>query len=126
MNDILLLIPIAIIAIVGCTLAYKIVPFKTLGNIKPKFVFFPKYKADFNSSISNIETSLNKLGFVEIKKSEYSRGKFYGDFSTSIKYIKLSVKLNKEAKRFTVCASFLGILFDTGDIWQLATDILDG
>ena len=62
--------------------------------------------------------------FQKNKNGSYSRGKIYGDFSA--KSIKLSVTINKKAKQVYVYASFFGVLFDTGDVWQVTSDIVRG
>jgi hypothetical protein len=48
----------------------------------------------------------------------------YGDFSANS--IKLTVEVDENNKKVTVHASFFGILFDTGDVWQVMSDIING
>lgn len=124
MNEIIELLIVVTIAVVGFTVIYKIVPFRKLASNKPKFTLFPKYIAKFEKNVSKIESSLLAQGFKKNENGSYSRGKVYGDFSA--KSIKLSVNVNEQSKEISVYASFFGILFDTGDIWQVTSDILNG
>lgn len=121
-NEILEIIITVIVAVVGFTLIYKLAPFKEFKTPKPKFTLFPKYSTGFDPPISQIKESLEKLGFKATNKNTYTRGKAYGDFSA--KAIKLTVSINEKDKHIKVYASFFGILFDTGDIWQVTSDIL--
>ena len=124
MDSIFELILVITIAVFITTMAYKILPFRQWRAKKPGFTLFPKYIAKFDRPIPEIEAELEKIGF---KKSQdkpyvYSRGKISGDFSA--KAIKLKVEIDEENSQIKVCASFFGILFDTGDIWQLTSDIV--
>lgn len=123
MNDILELVVIVVIAVVGFTFIYKISPFKTWRNKKPKFVLFPKYVAKFDKPVTEIESALEKIQFKKSSNRTFDRGKIYGDFSA--KAIKLSVDIDEEKSQIKVHASFFGILFDTGDIWQVTSDIVN-
>ena len=123
MNDILELVITVVVGVALFTIAYKLSPFKSWKNKKPKFTLFPKYIAQFTKPISEIETSLEKIQFKKTTKNNYTRGKVYGDFSA--KAIKLSVEIDEENKQFKIYSSFFGILFDTGDIWQVAADIIN-
>jgi hypothetical protein len=124
MNDVLELVVTVVVAVAGFTALYKILPFKKYRVTKPKFALFPKYIAVFDGPIGDIEKSLESLEFKKTNTNIYSRGKIYGDFSA--KAIKLSVKIDEKESLIKVYASFFGILFDTGDIWQVTTDILNG
>ena len=81
-----------------------------------------KYVAKFDKPVSEIEYSLEKIQFKKINKRTFTRGKVYGDFST--KAMKLSAEVDDEKKQIKVYASFFGVLFDTGDIWQVTSDII--
>jgi hypothetical protein len=122
MNELIELIVIALIAVCLFTVIYKIVPFKSWKDKKPKFVLFPKYVAKFEVPVVTIESTLVKLGFSKSPAGQFSRGKVYGDFSA--KAIKLSVIIDQSSNQIKVYASFFGILFDTGDIWQVTSDII--
>ena len=117
MNEWIELIVIALVAVGVLTAIYKVMPFKTWKESKPKFVFFPKYVAKFESSQGSIESTLLELGFSKSTDGKFSRGKVYGDFSA--KSIKLAVTVDSSSNQIKVCASFFGILFDTGDVWQV-------
>jgi hypothetical protein len=123
-NEILELLILVTVAVIGFTVIYKIMPFKKIGPSKPKFTFFPKYTAKFEKPASEIESALLAQEFKKKENGSYTRGKVYGDFSA--KSIKLSVVVNEQSNEISVYASFFGILFDTGDIWQVTSDILNG
>jgi hypothetical protein len=123
MNEWIELIVIVVIAVCVFTAIYKVVPFKVWKGNKPKFVLFPKYTAKFETSVEAIESALLNLGFSKSASGQFSRGKVYGDFSA--KSIKLSVTIDTPTNQIKVCASFFGILFDTGDIWQVTSDIVN-
>lgn len=123
MNNIVELLTLAVIAVAGFTAIYRMMPLKKFTANKPGLTFFPKYTATFDQSPDAIASTLVAQGFKKEKDGRYSRGKIYGDFSA--KAIKLSVVINAQVKEITVCASFFGILFDTGDIWQVTSDILN-
>jgi len=124
MNDIIELVVIVVIAVAGFTLIYKTLPFRDWNNKKPKFTLFPKYIAKFDKPIAEIESNLEKMQFNKETGNKYSRGKVYGDFSA--KAIKLSVDIDENNKQLKVYSSFFGVLFDTGDIWQVTSDIING
>jgi len=123
MNEWVELIVIALVAVSMFTAIYKVMPFKAWKESKPKLVFFPKYVAKFESSLEAIESTLLELGFSKSTDGNFSRGKVYGDFSA--KSIKLAVIVDKSNSQIRVYASFFGILFDTGDIWQVTSDIVN-
>lgn len=124
MNEILGLLVIVVIAVGGFTAIYKVLPFRQFSHNKPKFTLFPKYTAKFEKPVSEIESALIAQEFKKNENGNYTRGKVYGDFSA--KSIKLSVVVNEQSRNIFVCSSFFGILFDTGDIWQVTSDILNG
>ena len=122
-NEILETIVTVTMVVVGFTLIYKLMPFKKFkDDAKPNFTLFPKYSANFDAPVSQIKETLEELGFKALNDTTYTRGKIYGDFSA--KAIKLTVGINEEGKSIKIYASFFGILFDTGDIWQVTSDIL--
>jgi len=123
MNEWVELIVITLIVVCVFTAIYKVAPFKTLKGNKPKFVLFPKYIAKFETPVETIESTLLKLGFSKTASGQFSCGKVYGDFSA--KSIKLSATIDQPNNQIKVCASFFGILFDTGDIWQVTSDIVN-
>ena len=125
MSNTLIIVLVAVLIVAASTAIYKNLAFKKHEGTKPKLTLFPKYIADFDQPLEDIELSLAVLGFKgTADPTFYYRGKVYGDFSA--KSIKLSVQINENEKQIKVQASHLGILFDTGDIWQLTADILKG
>ena len=124
MNDYLELVIIVAISVAGFTVIYKLLPFKLWQNRKPKITLFPKYVAKLEKPVSEIESALEKIQFKRISDSTFTRGKVYGDFSA--KAIKLSVEIDEKNNQIKVYASFFGVLFDTGDIWQVTADIVGG
>jgi hypothetical protein len=123
MNEVLETVIIIVVVVVGMTVIYKLMPFKKFSVKKPKFTLFPKYVAKFDKPVSEIESSLLIQKFKKNESGGYSRGKVYGDFSA--KLIKLSVVIDEQSQEISVYASFFGILFDTGDVWQVTSDILN-
>jgi len=123
MNDIMDTLITIVVAVIAFTALYRVLPFKAHKKEKPKLSFFPKYIAKFNKPINDIESSLSDLEFKKNENGIYTRGKNYGDFSA--KAIKLAVELDDQSKEIKVYASFFGIFFDTGDIWQVTSDIID-
>jgi len=123
MDEIVKLAIVVITAVTVFTVIYKIFPFKTFTVNKPSFALFPKYIATYNKPVSEIEKNLENLKFNQVDANTYSRGKIYGDFSA--KAIKITVKINNEISQIKVYASFFGVAFDTGDIWQLTSDIVN-
>ncbi|MEM7351492.1 MAG: hypothetical protein AAF657_11840 [Acidobacteriota bacterium] len=115
---------VAIALVAGTTIAYKLLPFKTWTKPRPRFVLFPKYSATYRRPREAIESTLVRLGFERTNEGTYVRGKVYGDFSA--KAIRLRVEVDDEARQIKVYSPFFGIVFDTGDVWQLASDIVQG
>lgn len=125
MDNSLLIVVSAIMIVVASSTLYKFLPFKHHHGSRPIITLFPKYIATFQRPIEDIELSLAALGFKgTADPGFYYRGKTGGGFSA--KSVKLSVKLDKENSTIKVQTSFLGILFDMGDIWQVTNDILTG
>ena len=122
MNHILALLAIVVVAVLGFTIIYKLVPFKVWGNKKPKFCLFPKYVAGYDRPVSDIVFALEKMQFKKTGDMAFARGKVTGDFSA--KHIKLAVVIDEANKQVKIFAPAFGILFDTGDIWQLTSDII--
>lgn len=124
MNDVLELFLLMVAAVSIFTIIYRVTPFRHFEGKRPRFVMFPKYIASFDRPVSEIETALEKNGFTKVNEGIYSRGKIYGDFSA--KAIKLTVEVDGVNSCIKVNASTFGILFDTGDIWQVCSDIVNG
>ena len=123
MNDILMAVAIGLIALLVSTITYIILPFRILGNKKPRFTIFPKYVAKFDKSLSDIESALEKIGFKKINASTYTRGKFYGGFS-GFKSLKLTVEIDEDNRQIKVYYSFIGFFYDSGHIWQFTSDLV--
>lgn len=124
MGEITELLIIVALAVAGSALIYKLLPYKKWSLKKPKFVLFPKYIAKYDVPISEIISALEKIQFKKGKDKTFTRGKVYGDFSA--KAIKLTVEVDEKNSQVKVYASFFGIVFDTGDIWQITSDIVNG
>ena len=123
MNDIVEIGLIVVAAVSATTLVYKLLSFRSLAEKKPRFTLFPKYLVKYDQPLADIQAALEGLEFKRETPGVYVRGKVYGDFSA--KAIKLVVRVDEGAGEFTIAAAFFGILFDTGDVWQVAMDILD-
>ncbi|MCP4523859.1 MAG: hypothetical protein GY828_06615 [Candidatus Gracilibacteria bacterium] len=107
-------------AVVLMTAIYHIVPFRKWVDKKPRFVFFPKYIAHFSGDTSKVISNIESMGFVlkDNSNNVFTRGKVYGDFSA--KAMKLHVEINESEKCMKVYAPFMGVFFDTGDLWSIA------
>ena len=114
---------IGTVAIAASALAYRRAPFRTHRPAKPSFVFFPKYEAAFGCSSDALRQALLSLGFKpgDPKKDTIDRGKWYGDFSLKLAWLRAEV--DAERQRLRLYAPFL-IFFDTGDTWQLTQEIV--
>lgn len=124
MNDVLELFLMMVVVVSIFTIVYRATPFKRFKGKRPKFVMFPKYIAAFERPVSEIETALEHNGFTKVNEGIYTRGKIYGDFSA--RAIRLTVEVDGENNGIKIYASIFGILFDTGDIWQACSDIVNG
>lgn len=124
MNNVLELLIIAIIAVVGFTIIYRLLPFRTWNPNKPTFTLFPKYVATFEKPVSEIESNLEEIRFKKISNNIFTRGKIYGDFSANL--IKLTAEVDENNKQVKVFSSFFGVLFDNGDIWKVTAEIING
>lgn len=124
MNHLVVLVITAAAAVLGVSLIYKILPFKAWQKRKPKFTLFPKYVASFDRPLAEIKSALGRLQFNKTGALRFSRGKIAGDFSA--RHIRLAVAIDAEKKQVRIYAPVFGILFDTGDIWQLTSDIIHG
>ncbi len=115
------------VVLVTLSLVYRFAPFHKFNpEDNPAFVLFPKYKATFSVPHKAIQASLQSLQFKpdDNDQLKFRRGKVYGDFSA--KAIRLNVEIDSERNLITVFAPYLVILFDTGDLWRVTHDILQG
>jgi len=125
MSEFLLIIVILAAVLGALTVLYKKQPFKVLPKTKPKFVLFPKYTATYQRSDAEIEKTLAELVFTKNPLTGlYTRGKVRnGIFSKSIK---LTISVDRDKKEIAVYSTLACILYDDGEIWQLAHDIVHG
>ena len=114
-----------LLALVGMTVIYRIVPYKKWTDTKPTLVLLPKYQADFSCPVDHIISNLEQQNFhpkggsVDI----YTRGTIWGMRGSTTK---LDVHINRDTKSIQIYASFMLILFDTGDTWKITNAILNG
>lgn len=109
-------------AVVAITLIYHLLPYRRWSEREPSLVFFSKYVASMNKPEADVEASVEKPGFTPGNAGEfYARGSMFGDFSSA--WIKLKVKVDRQNQEVSVAGGFFGVLFDTGDLWQLARDV---
>jgi len=93
--------------------------------VKPGFVFLPKYYANYERSDEEVELSIMQLGFRPSgAKDHYARGTLRTGLTT--KSIELTIFLDREKKQVQVYSSFFGILYDNGDVWQVAHHAVQG
>ena len=124
-----------VIILVILTLLYKLMPFREMGKNKPGFALFPKYKTTISLSSSNnqntdyITQKLAELGFKVTSSKDgvtsYSRGSIMGDLSVKIAKVNLTFSMSSNSEGIlTVGAGWIAA-FDTGDHWQLLSEIKD-
>lgn len=119
MQELIVTIIWVICGVVGMTLIYRIAPYREWRNKKPRLVFFPKYTVEYSGEVADLISNIKDMGF-ELKNGStniYARGKPYGDFSA--KALKLHIEIAENDKRIKVYAPFLGVFFDTGDLWSI-------
>ena len=125
------LIIIVVVALVGITAAYKLIPHRRVGDRKPLLALLPKYKKSISLNISEeqLESKLATYGFKKsgskVGFSYFERGSLLGDFSFSVKLmkVKLGVKEPHDGlSEVTLQASWV-VAFDTGDFWTLITEL---
>lgn len=111
-------------AVLMITLIYRLVPYKQWQGEKPSFVLFPKYIAQYSLLEKEMVSNIQDIGFTLKPGSTntYTRGKLYGDFSA--KFVKLHIEIDQDMKSIKVFTPFLGIVFDTGDLWMITSNIL--
>lgn len=80
---------------------------------------FPKYKVPYKEG--TLQDALVELKFVPSSPNVYERGKWYGDGSTSV--LRLRITVDPRGKQFYLASPYAAILFDTGDLWVLVDDI---
>jgi hypothetical protein len=82
---------------------------------------FPKYLVQ-DLEADRAGRALEELGFRRYKNANvYVRGHYMGDFSA--RWVRLNAVV-KEGKVY-LHAPLIGILFDTGDLWEVATALSD-
>ena len=120
-----LFIAVLVSAVALLTFIYRRQPLKPMTETKPGFVLFPKYIANYERDDAEIEQSIGQLGFRRNDLTGlYQRGTLRTGLTT--KSIKLTIKMDRENKQISIYSTYFGILFDNGDIWQLAHDIING
>lgn len=125
MFESLLLIVVLVSSVALLTVLYKRQPLKPLTQVKPSFVFFPKYLAGYQRNDADVELTIGQLGFIRNELTGlYYRGTVRSGLNT--KSIKLTISMDREKKEIAVYSSFFGVLFDNGDIWQLTHDVVNG
>ena len=113
----------------------KISP-KQLGDNKPRFVWFPRYRFEIRLAEELValqdpgdalEERLAEQGFaLEYWTREqivFSRGKFWGDFSIKLVPLRLRVDIPLQSSSMWTIEAAGVALFDTGDVWSLAHEI---
>ena len=119
----------AVLAVVGLIVLYKILPYRNIGTKKPSFAILPKYKNQIAHSLTQhqLEKNLVELGFKKKGESgakmKFSRGSLLKDFSVERAAVDICVyKISETKHEITLNAGWVGA-FDTGDLWQLLTEL---
>ena len=113
-----------LLALVGMTIIYRIVPYKKWTDTKPKLVLLPKYQANFSCPVDHIISNLEQQNFQPKESSvdTYTRGTIWGMRGSTMK---LDVHINRDAKSIQIYTSSMLILFDTSDTWKITSAILN-
>jgi hypothetical protein len=106
-------------AVIILSIAYRLLPHRSVPKQKPILAMFPKYVLQ-NSDRAEVVNILEKLGFRQRKESNvYVRGYYFGDFSAS--WARLNAVIDIE--NVYLHSPLLVILFDTGDLWKIASTL---
>ena len=112
-------VAVSSLATVGfLSIVYRLLPHRELSNKKPSVAFFPKYAVpiDKDKVLPILETS----GFKKHKGTDtFVRGYALGDFLASLARLNVVIKGNTAFLH----APLIAILFDTGDLWEIAREI---
>ena len=113
-----------LLALVGMTVIYRIVPYKKWTDTKPILVLLPKYQADFSCPVERIISNLEQQNFQPKGGSVdiYTRGKIWG---WSARTTKLHVCVDQEDRSIKIYSPFIAALFDTGDLWKVTDAIIN-
>lgn len=114
---------VVVIAVGSATIVYKLMPFRRWRDPKPSFVLFPKYVCRYERTDEDLIQALEELGFRQSHdgSTTFARGHAFGDFSA--RWMKLKIEVDPDAREFRVFAPAVGILFDTGDLWEIAREL---
>ena len=110
----------AVLALIVATAIYFILPARKLPLKKPRFALFPKYRFNAND-LENFSERVEASGFRPISETAYVRGSFFGDFL--IRFAKLKIQVDRPSGTAIIKSGSAAILFDTGDLWQLAKSL---
>ena len=115
--DLLQIVIYALLAVIILSIVYRILPYRTVSEKKPKLAMFPKYVIP-NSGTENCIKALKELDFKRCGESDvYVRGHYIGDFLAS--WTRLNVVVS--AENVYVHSPLIVIFFDTGDLWEIAS-----
>ena len=125
-----------VVAVLGITILYKLLPHRNMGAKKPAMAFMPKYKtqvtlpasmANSSNPAQELENLLSSYGFM--KKIEhgditkYSRGHNLGDFSVRLAKVNLLISAPKtNCVDLSIEAGWV-VAFDTGDFWKFLAEL---
>jgi len=105
--------------VAALTWIYHKRPYRPFGDPKPTFVFMPKYEIDFDDYDALTDRLLSE-GFSRAGSSNRYRSRFsLGNFSSRL--MRLVVDLDEPNKRAFLKGGSWVILFDTGDLWKVAS-----
>jgi len=130
----------ALLVIVILTLfkvSYSTKAFSMLPATKPRFCLLPKYVVSLPIEITDMESNLSsrlaQCGFCEVRSDAnslvFGRGSALGDFSFSIKTMKLivtaSLPLSNPVQLKIEYGAVFGCAFDTGDLWKFCRELTE-
>lgn len=138
---VLQLISIITITLGTLFILYRVIPFRSLNDNRPRYSFFPKYRTEVilpasiissDNPVAELESFMASFGFKLSKRKYFNfvfrRGHFWGDIS--LRFLGLTLKLNQlpgPGNRFEMTLeTSIMLVIDSGDLWQLLSDIKSG
>ena len=122
-----------ILSVVGIlvivTALYKLLPYRVAGTKKPFLALLPKYKKRVKHALTRqkLEERLAEFGFKKTREDDslirFSRGFVLGDISTRLAKVNVGLRTISDSEYEITVQSGWVVAFDTGDHWQLITEL---
>lgn len=109
----------AVLAVAALSLVYHLLPYRPLPEARPRLTLLPKYRVAIAGDPEALQRAARAAGFSEGRPGTWHRGSFFGDFSARL--ARLTIRIVDQ--HFFIGSGGTVILFDTGDLWQIASDL---